>query len=421
MRLGVRNRRAALFGVVCLLAVTMVLFKFSELRPTCLFKDDQTAPMMIRDEKFVLGTDQKVYPYHRNMPLIFIGGVPRSGTTLMRAMLDAHPDVRCGQETRVIPRILQLRSHWLKSEKESVRLQEAGISKEVMNSAIAQFCLEIIAKHGEPASRLCNKDPLTLKMGSYVIELFPQAKFLFMVRDGRATVHSIISRKVTITGFDLTSYRQCLTKWNHAIETMHEQCKEIGRERCMMVYYEQLVLHPEEWMRKILKFLDVPWNESVLHHEEFINKPNGVSLSKVERSSDQVIKPVNLEALSKWVGHIPDDVVRDMADIAPMLSILGYDPYANPPDYGKPDSWVKDNTSKVKANKKLWDIKADQLLNRNEVFDKDEKENNSNSDDAEAAAAPDQGNGGAGDVADGDGMAGDAPRNAGGDDNDMKS
>lgn len=46
------------------------------------------------------------------------------------------------------------------------------------------------------------------------------------------------------------------------------------------VYYEQLVLHPEEWMRKILKFVDVPWNESVLHHEEFINKPNGVSLSK---------------------------------------------------------------------------------------------------------------------------------------------
>lgn len=44
---------------------------------------------------------------------------------------------------------------------------------QVLNSAIAQFCLEVIAKHGEPAKRLCNKDPLTLKMGSYVIELFP--------------------------------------------------------------------------------------------------------------------------------------------------------------------------------------------------------------------------------------------------------
>lgn len=72
-------------------------------------------------------------------------------------------------------------------------------------------------------------------------------------------------------------------------------------------------------------------------------------LGRVERSSDQVIKPVNLEALTKWVGQIPDDVVRDMAEIAPMLSVLGYDPYANPPDYGKADSWVKDNTLKVRV------------------------------------------------------------------------
>lgn len=72
-----------------------------------------------------------------------------------------------------------------------------------------------------------------------------------------------------------------------------------------------------------------------------------VWFDRVERSSDQVIKPVNLEALTKWVGQIPEDVVRDMAEIAPMLSVLGYDPYGNPPDYGKADSWVKDNTLKV--------------------------------------------------------------------------
>lgn len=65
---------------------------------------------------------------------------------------------------------------------------------------------------------------------------------------------------------------------------------------------------------------------------------------RVERSSDQIIKPVNLAALTKWVGNIPEDVVREMADIAPMLSVLGYDPYANPPVYGAPDSLVSDNT-----------------------------------------------------------------------------
>lgn len=38
---------------------------------------------------------------------------------------------RCGQETRVIPRILQMRNHWLRSQKESLRLEEAGLSKTV--------------------------------------------------------------------------------------------------------------------------------------------------------------------------------------------------------------------------------------------------------------------------------------------------
>ena len=48
-------------------------------------------------------------------PIIFIGGMPRSGTTLMRAILDSHPMVRCGEETRVVPRILSMRAAWKKS------------------------------------------------------------------------------------------------------------------------------------------------------------------------------------------------------------------------------------------------------------------------------------------------------------------
>ncbi|XP_012552268.1 protein-tyrosine sulfotransferase [Bombyx mori] len=269
----------------------------------------------------------------RDLPLIFIGGVPRSGTTLMRAMLDAHPDVRCGQETRVVPRILQMREHWARSQKESVRLEQAGVSRAVLNNAIAAFCLEVIVRHGDPAPRLCNKDPLVLKMGTYVLELFPNAKFLFMVRDGRATVHSIITRKVTITGFDLTSYRQCLTKWNHAVELMYQQCKTMGSDKCLMVRYESLVLWPRETMRQVLDFLELPWDEAVLHHEQYINQPNGVALSNVERSSDQVVRAVNRDALDKWVGALPADVRADMPQLAPMLSVLGYNPWDNPPPY----------------------------------------------------------------------------------------
>jgi len=43
-------------------------------------------------------------------------------------------------------------------------------------------------------------------------------------------------------------------------------------------------------MKKILDFLNITWDDSVMHHEEFVNKPNGISLSVVERSTDQVTK-----------------------------------------------------------------------------------------------------------------------------------
>jgi len=309
----------------------------------------------------MLGSDGKLYEYDRQSPLIFIGGVPRSGTTLMRAMLDAHKDVRCGEETRVVPRLLQMRSHWMKSQKESLRLEEAGLTGDVLDSAISSFILEVVARHAEPAPRLCNKDPFTLKSGAYLKQLFPNGKFLFMVRDGRASVHSIITRKVTITGFDLTSYKQCLTKWNAAISAMNEQCKQLGPNHCLPVLYEQLVLHPAEWMKKILRFLELPWDESVLHHEQQINKKGGVSLSKVERSSDQVIKPVNLDALAKWVGHIPQDTLDEMAEIAPMLAHFGYDPEGNPPNYGKPDQFVLDNTNDIKEHDSEWDEIAEKV------------------------------------------------------------
>ena len=105
---------------------------------------------------------------------------------------------------QIIPRILSLKNQWTRSEKEKERLLEGGITQDVLYSGIASFVLEVIAKHGEPAPILCNKDPFTLKYMTDLTYMFPNAKYLWMIRDGRAVVHSVMSRKVTITGgFDI--------------------------------------------------------------------------------------------------------------------------------------------------------------------------------------------------------------------------
>lgn len=213
-------------------------------------------------------------------PLIFIGGLPRSGTTLARVMLDAHPSIRCGEETRVVPRILRTRMEWTKTPRERARLAEAGLSDQVLNSAVAAFIRKIIEGHGEPADWLCNKDPFTMKHSVYLSKIFPRAKFILMVRDGRAVVNSIITRKVTVTGFDFNDPKKCLERWNAIIGSMYDQCLQVGPERCMPVYYEQLSLHPELWMHRIMEFLEIPWSDNVLHHQDFIGKPGGASLSQ---------------------------------------------------------------------------------------------------------------------------------------------
>ena len=88
----------------------------------------------------------------------------------------------------------KLREHWYKSENEMHRLAQGGITEDVINAAMASFVLETIVQHGPPADVLCNKDPLALKQGEYLAKIFPNSKWIFMVRDGRAVIHSVIKR-----------------------------------------------------------------------------------------------------------------------------------------------------------------------------------------------------------------------------------
>lgn len=166
MRVSLRRAASSLIWLLVLVLALRAL-RWLQDCPAAAFRGSR-AYVLVRDRL------NRLHGYNRSSPLVFVGGVPRSGTTLMRAMLDAHPDIRCGEETRVIPRLLGLRQGWANDRGERERLDEAGVSQETLDAALTAFMLEIIVRHGEPAPLLCNKDPFTLKSAVYLSQIFPK-------------------------------------------------------------------------------------------------------------------------------------------------------------------------------------------------------------------------------------------------------
>lgn len=213
----------------------------------------------------------------RDAPIVFVGGHPRSGTTLMRVLLDAHPSFHCGQETHIIPDLLTLRRKYSRG-RNSNRLREAGLDLEVTNVTIAQSILEFLKSRRVDSKRICAKDPFTLKHISYLARMFPNAQFILMVRDVRAVIHSIYKNKIKISNFPIKDI-DVLRRWDKIVEKMFKGCFHIGRERCKVVHYETLVLKSRSVLEEILLFLRSTWNENVMNHSEHLNR-GGILLSR---------------------------------------------------------------------------------------------------------------------------------------------
>jgi hypothetical protein len=106
-----RRKKYLVFISLCVFAVLACFFLFADVPSSSpsAASSAHSGDSSVHDD--AASVRKNLGDEHRKIPFIFVGGMPRSGTTLMRAMLDAHPAVRCGEETRVIPRILQMRNH----------------------------------------------------------------------------------------------------------------------------------------------------------------------------------------------------------------------------------------------------------------------------------------------------------------------
>jgi len=192
-------------------------------------------------------------------PPIFIVGCQRSGTTLVRLMIDSHPNISCGPETRFLADLAKVTTeNW-------TRLSHFGFEKDYWHRSIAGLFETI--QHDYAASRgktrWADKTPRYALSLDFIDELFPSCQVVHVVRDGRDVVASHRHR------FGYAAAVKAAEKWPRYIRAAREAGARLGPGRYHELRYEELVADPKSAMRELLEFLTEPWDDAVLHHEDF--------------------------------------------------------------------------------------------------------------------------------------------------------
>ncbi|MEC7242767.1 MAG: sulfotransferase [Myxococcota bacterium] len=252
---------------------------------------------------------------------LFIGGAGRSGTTLLRAMLDAHANIDVGPERKIIRGVCELRDQW---EGSRDILDAAGLTPEILDKATRAFITTLMESTGNGASRIGEKTPPNLLYMEVLGRLYPQAKFIHVIRDGRAVSASLLKQNwIDMNTGQRLPYcsepKSAAQYWMTMVEDIRRQAETVPG-RYLEIRYEDLVTHPREVMMRVLTFLEEPWDEAVLRHEQA-----GVDLPSTESSSVAVSQAVNTKAIDRWKTELSEEVLALIEQQAgATLKRLGY-------------------------------------------------------------------------------------------------
>src|SRR6266540_3137780 len=179
-------------------------------------------------------------PSSRRAP-IFVVGCQRSGTTLLRLLLDLD-QVTTGS--------------WK-------RLAQYGFPKQYWHEHIAGMFDAIKSDYARRAgkSRWADKTPRYALTLPFIDRLFPTCQVVHVIRDGRDVVASHRVR------WGYLAALKAVRKWPHYVHSARAAGAAMTPDRYHELRYEDLVSEPEKTLRELLDFLDEPWDSAVLAHD----------------------------------------------------------------------------------------------------------------------------------------------------------
>jgi hypothetical protein len=219
----------------------------------------------------------------RKKQIFFIGGAAKSGTTWVQLLLDAHPQVSCNGEGHFLDNLkpalkLALDQHCgvIADKNETLFREIEGYPRLSSNdlSAILEFCIGLFlirqSKH-KPARAIGEKTPDNSRFFLELSKLFPTAKFIHIVRDGRDCAvsgwfHNLrLYPDETLKNFGTmrTYVRAFAQIWATELATA-QNFIDRHSDRAHQVRYEDIAAGPERALAGLFAFLGVETSEAVL-------------------------------------------------------------------------------------------------------------------------------------------------------------
>ena len=271
------------------------------------------------------------------LPFFFILGRPRSGTTLLRTLLDAHPNIVIPLENSgMIHLYFKYRKvrHWdpekldrlaadffhldnvknWKLDREGIREKLGDLSGKYysFHQLIRIFYYHYRSEFRKEEIRILgDKSPLFSLYPKQISRAFPDARFIHLVRDYRSNL-------LCMFGEDLFSPSETfiLMQWKKSAEQI-SRLKADRPERFLTLRYEDLVSDPESMYREVCEFLRVKFLPGLLDPETRKNAVRSLySPEFLDQWQPGLSGKITTAHIEKWKTGLPDRSVMKADYIA---------------------------------------------------------------------------------------------------------
>ena len=262
---------------------------------------------------------------------VFIGGCSRSGTTLLGSMLGSHTDFICSPESHFKIDILRSISRGTPADPDTLlglikqywrfKIWELDLPStfpetidsypSLLNWIVTQYAQQ---QNKPDATSWVDHTPENISYVSSLLELFPNAKMIHIIRDGRAVAASILPLDWGPNSIIKAAHWWVrMTAFGLAAEVAY------GPTRVMRVRYEELVQEPEQTLRNISAFLDIAYQPAMMKATGF-NPPSYTS-----RQHKLVGDKPNTTVINRWENVLTQRQVEIFENLTrDFLTYMGY-------------------------------------------------------------------------------------------------